>query len=423
MMSLLGQLVMYAAAATAEPATPIRYAVSGTELTVPVAAKSGDEVLLFAFGQELEKRWRVEDGRVTLRLPEVRVLVAVELRRAEPPSSTLARIAVYPTGMRVFGDVDVDVAALAAPPWFLEWAAAVGIPVRALPTELAVRQNVRPTAEHRLLIVGRESGLADPRSVLELARACNADVVVLDADWYGERIAEPVALHLKEEDNPIRRLNGPQRPGPPSFTWFRGTAPTCINREAAAFDDAHTLIEVMRSLEGPELLVASYVPWQEQLGVNDAADGIFFRLLAATAITGPPEPLDRAVIVYGGPQTWPDDVRPVLSRAARATETQKETAALRVIDLRGDAASGLTVRSIQPLIDAADSRPVLILGDDPVLGSVRGLPPRDVDKLKTDGILWRSADDLPSSNEGQEELMRLLTRFRVPLIPLAEDDR
>ena len=406
--------------ATMHDAPPIHFGTSGGALHFPVSIEDGEQVTTEAFGQQVGEPLTIQDGHIDFALPEVRALTVFELKTVTTDAHLVASVAVYPQGTRLWNEESVHVAALAAPEWFLEWSAAVGIPVQPYPSELAVRQSIPRGARHRVIVVGRTEEVDTPQAAIRLGKRCNANVVALDATWYANRVDGPVEFKGDKPPAVLGRLGDWSWRPAPSFSMHDRPAAVVMNRAVGAADGDEALVEVLFEPGEAHVLVASYVPWWEQLGRSDRADAFLGALILETARAPAAEPFDGAMDVRGVDGRWPDRMRPVLSRAVQASKDAARETRLVIVDLRGSARSRLTARDIRSWIESDDGIPVLVLGDDPVLRSVRNLPSEDSKKRSAGGCIWLRSDELPPTQVDAEKLQRILTENRIPIDGHAE---
>jgi len=398
---------------------PFFYFASGVEATIAIGTPDGDEIILSAFGNVITNGLMVEGGKVRFRVPDVRARTILDLRNRRRPNALVAQIAAYPRDRRMWGDEQIDVYTLGVPSWFPQWATAVGIEITECPSVVTLRRRVSNNATHRLIVLGRNSDLDHPQDGLALGVDCLANVVVLDATWYEKRIQEPVVLQIGEIPIPLQKLGRWSWRDLPKFSYCWRPRLVWMNRATVARDEQLTLMELYLQPEEPNILLASYIPWVQKIGRGDGADAIFSALLRETARATLTEPFSRELMIYSGVEQWPDLRRPVLTCAKRVGDGNAPADAVQVVDLRGE----ITARQINRLSGSTEGWPLLILGDDPILRSIRKLPKPGTKLAPSARIIWLSADELPASATDQETLMRVLTKYQVPLISDLENDR
>lgn len=401
---------------------PFHCFTSGTEVAVAVGAPEADEIVLVAFGEVIIRGLKVRNGEVRFRVPDVRSRTVLDLRNRTRSDALVAQVAAYPSDRRIWGDERVEVCTLGTPAWFLQWAVAMGLEIRQFSSSTALRRSASKNADTRLIVLGRDSGIDHPQDCFELAQVCSANVVVLEATWYEKRVSKPVGLQIDAVPTPLRTLGEWTWRDLPRFTHYWRPRLFWMNRATVARDEERTLIELFMQPNAPHVLLASYVPWKERVGHTDGADAIFAALLRETARATPPEPFSGELVAHSGAGRLPNEHRPVLSRAMGTTGEHSTEGALQVIDLRGESENTITASRIDRLLDSATDRPVLILGDDPILQFVRGLPKPETKTKKNTNTLWLSADGLPADAAAQETLMRILTKHRIPLKSTLEDN-
>ena len=187
--------------------------------------------------------------------------------------------------------------------------------------------------------------------------------------------------------------------------------------------------------------MASYLPWQEQLGRCGVADELFLRLLTETAKgTEDVQPLDgRWRLLYPAAKAIKFRECPVLCSARKSVESKygsdtsvaadPQGADVRgyLLDLRGAAPPENLLyqldaeRTIEPRIDKC--MPLLILGDSPILDSWRWLElDRQHQKSPRPGVFWLPDGSLPPSLATQLCVMEFFTKLNVFLEKPKETD-
>lgn len=401
---------------------PCHYVVGDSDIEIAVDAVEGDRLQLIALGNVFSEGHEVIAAKVRLHVPEMRSRTLFELRSTRQPGTVVAQLAGYPRERAEWSEDPIEVIALATPQWFTQWAPAFGIAVTVCPSAGMLPQCAQATNAKRLVVVGREAGKDDPHACLEMARTLSANVVVLDAPWFGKELREPVVPSFDAAGDPLGRLGKWNWRDKPRFRSYRPAELLWMNRLAVADDTGRTLIEVFLSPHSAHILVASYLPWEEQLGRSETADAMFSALLRETALAPPPAPLaGRAVVHFVEPDSA-GARRPVLARLAHHPQRAADAVTLEIVDLRGESEQSITARELSRVMDSAGGA-LLILGDDPALRFVRGLPEPDVEAEKIPSAVWLRADGLPPAPADQERLMRVLTRYRIPLNPTVEIDR
>lgn len=468
---LLSVLSASAAAAGAEPVEPVPvvFARAGRTAEVWLWAVNlpSMKLALRAYG----RAWADADARnegdgkrfvVTFDVPLVRVPVVFSVTSAELEKPELAQVVVYPDrDVAWSGEKDergrpatkVLLYAAEAPQWFSQWSAAVGLPVKVveagtMPPVVVEADGTRPEA---VLVVGRDAVGRRPADWAKLAAEKKLNVLVLDADWFSEA-SGAAAVVPRNTAGGLVEIVTQRWPKPLGFTSHRSPWPAIANRWAWIVGDGGLpLVEEVRPTDadqrvregqcapaGPRV-IASYLPWAEQLGRSESADATLLSLLKAAAQPRPELRWRMVDMVW--PTADPADQtlapeRPVLRAALAAWPVIKEIPArLHVLDLRGPNEPPTEAtqewkdveRSVERATELAaeDGRPIelLILGDDKALDAWKWLA---LDRAKMAigrrGVLWLPDDRLPRSKENQIRLMLKLTELGVALVTPGEKE-
>jgi hypothetical protein len=414
---------------------PIVFARAGHQATLPLgdAGKSGGTVALWAFNQRWGQPLAVTQGAVRFLAPEVRVPVVFRLASTRDARAVVGEVVVYPDRPAAW-DKETQLAAVGTPAWFDAWSEAVGLPVRRFARLESLEAEHWPAADRpSLLILGRAAAQDRLAAVCRLAAERETNVLALEADWFGPggpggAAAAVSPPQMRGDLAAIGRQSWPQ---PLEFAAPRQPWPGVVNRWAWILD-AHGLPLVERfaaaSPPAPAVrsIVASYLPWQRQLGRREAADATLLALLAAAAKTAVPERWRRIEWVYPKPGAlWPRNT-PVLAAAATPSAGQSDAALLYVLDLRGRAPppqeAVREAKSLEGRIGAREDRPgaegdkLLILGDGALLDAWKWLQLDRAKKVvRRPGVVWLSDDELPPSAMNQMRLMLTLTELGAPL--------
>jgi len=445
---------------------PVTFARGGRQVEVRLLFVLGElgiggtgvfkkEVTLTAFGRTWSEPADVTQtsaaSRATITVPGVRVptvFSVVDRRRR-----AVGELVAYPD-RDVTWDKKITLYSCGAPAWFDQWASAVGLPVKKFPVAdlpLVPRRILADKKARRLLILGTTSK--------DFSANTKINLLVLHAGWFG-KAGGPVRIAPGQMQGGLAGLAGQKWAKPPRFASHRRPYTGLKNRWAWITGEAGSpLVEEIRPLAasrkerrlfpratgkpdvldrkpkpvGIARLVASYLPWQEQLGRNEYADAAFLALLRAAGNAAPRECRWSPVeIVYPKPADIDRATRPVL-RAVRtgrfwrrkgAADAQPEyVAPINIIlDLRGTGAArdkrfGNGAKWLNPGARQPRTR-LVILGDDKVLDQWPWLKmDRSKKQVNTPGVLWLADDELPPSEQNQIKLMLALTQAGVPLAP------
>lgn len=394
---------------------PIDFHASGADVSVSVNASDGDSIDVVAFGAPLIEGLNVKDGAVHFRVPEIHSRTVLDLLNHRRADVITGQVVAYPPNLHVWGDAKIEVCTLGTPPWFVQWANAMGMAQTQFLSADALRRSTAKHDHQRIIVLGRESGIDHPNECIEVARMCAANVVVLEANWYEKRVRKAVALQDLELENPLKNLGKWTWRDLPGFESVWRPSLFWMNRTVVANDSENVLIEIFMQPDDSQVMVASFVPWEEQVGRSDTADAFLATLLLESSRAKAPESFDGRLRIHAGDRSWPDEQRPVLSRASSASILAPDSQTVHVVDVRGDLRNGLTAGRINGLQRSAKGEFVLLLGDDSILRDVRRLPKPNVIPTKQSTTIWLDADNLPPKPADQEALMRVLTAFRIPL--------
>jgi hypothetical protein len=426
--------LIVAASALQAAELPIAFAQSGQQITLPLRHDKGTQedgsIALWALGQRWGQPLTAKNGAAELTAPKVRVPVVFQVMAGSRDSRVVSELVVYP-GPSARWDKNTQLAALGAPDWFNSWSEAVGLPVKKL-KELKPSDggNWRTPEKPSLLVLGERAGEADFVATSRIAVECHVNVLVLGIDWFrrNETATREMVVSPKEMTGTLADLREQDWALPPAFSE-RGL---CIaNRETWIIGPEHPGVEEIRSpLRGTDSLrtVFSYIAWQQQLGRSETADGLFLRLLAATAKGAKGRaPLDgHWGLLYPAVKDIRASEQPVLAAALESEEAshsgEADGAPCRgyVLDLRGKPSppeeffSSSFLKRIQARIGTRSQ--LLILGDDPGLDRWEWLKlDRAAGRSTRPGVIWWRDSCLPPSIESQLRLMRLFTDWNISL--------
>jgi len=425
----------------------IAFARSGQNVTLAVPGDRGvpaGPVAILAYGRLWGESADANHGTVKLVAPAVRAPIVFRVVRVSNQESVLGEMVVYPEGWIAWEmhpefrrAEKTQLVAVGVPDWFHAWLEAVGLPVERLPgPESLAGRPWRKLDKSSLLIVGQKAAGSGPAEMGRLAVRYRTNLLVLEADWFGDPTTPPggIAVLPKDAAAALADLRTQQWPLPPHFCRYATPWPGIANRLAWIDGNAYPLVEEIHPpQEGAESLriVLSYLPWQDQLGRCAAADELLLRLLAEAARGAEQaRTLDgRWRLLYPAAGQINVDQRPVLAAASKAAETAYaqavEPAATAprgvrgyVLDLRGGAPPSDLLhrldaeRTFEPRIDKAT--PLLILGDHPILDAWRWLRlDRQPEPSTRPGVIWWPEDSLPSSPAAELRLMKLFTEWNV----------
>lgn len=411
---------------------PVVFARSGQKATLPVGGehgKTGTPVAIWAFGQRWGEPATVKDDAVEFVAPEVRVPVVFRLSPVSDAGAVLGELVVYPD-RPISWDEKILLYAADPPPWFVQWAAVTGLPVRPVVFHEDLPSESDATS---LLILGRNTAGTYMLDAAKLARNKAVNVLVLDADWFGDA-AGPAAVGGGWMRGDLLARTGKQSwAAMLEFRSHRQPTRAPANRWVWIPDKANLplvekLVVVGTPLNAVRCVVASYLPWQEQLGRQETADATLLDLLAAAANTSG-DVVSRSVdVIRPKMDEQTARQRPVLSAAASAAIAWKDRPwSAYVLDLRGDERLSdellPALKRLEKQI-GAKTNVLLILGDDRLLDEWEWLSlDRAKKAVRRQGVFWLSDDELPPSTESQIRIMLTLSELGVPIVPPAEQEK
>jgi hypothetical protein len=408
---------------------PVRFASSGQVITVRLPDAGNDPVRLRALGRNLHDPLLPRDGAIQVELPEVRVPTAFSVVSAEKTEPELGRIVVYPRDYHLPWDKQVPLSFDAeSPTWFKEWMAVTGLP--AAPAKLGDFPvgDVRLTGGAGLLVVGSSGAGKSSSEFVDRHTHWQINVLVLEADWFGESLNEEVRVPRAPEGfhHGLAELNRYHWPQSLSFRGTAGPWPGIANRWVWIDGPKAPLVEEFRAATNSQRIVFSYLPWSRQLGI-ETADSIFLSLLKEAARKRATDgPLDREFnFVWPPEETVSATKRPVLAECLRERQLRRDTshsqpkgtspdlvlrkAPLSILDLRGPA---LATSDAEALPVISRERDWLILGTDAGVTIPEAEQAKHYDEQRPESkpkVIHLVDDALPSPSSGNVRLMQILT--------------
>jgi hypothetical protein len=301
---------------------PSRFAVPGTKLTVRLRGAGDGAVVLRALGRNWTDPILPKDGAVQIDIPPVRVPIAFSVVAAGKTEPVLARVVAYPADYRLKWDEKVSLSIDAeAPEWLREWLAVTNFPAKTVKlADVPVRPE-RDPGSAALLLVGRAVAGKTAAEFIERQAHWQSNVLIVDAEWFGEPAKEVARLPAGPEDcfhYALAELNRYAWPQGVAFQEVTGPWPGVANRWVWVDGPTAPLVEEVRGSRNNRRIVFSYLPWHQQLGI-ETADAIFLSVLQEAARTSSAETgLDREfVLVWPPAETVAPATRPVLAASLR----------------------------------------------------------------------------------------------------------
>ena len=372
-------------------------------------------------------------GAAGFAAPKVRVPVVFRVGPLRDSKVIFSELVVYPD-RPAHWDKDTQLAAAGIPDWFDTWSAAMGLPIKKVKDLASLDAgNWRMPEKPGLLILGRKAAGNSPAVVQQIAAEHEINVLVLEADWFGAA-AGPVAVGGGQIRGDLLARTGEQSwAATLEFRSHRRPAGGLANRWMWTADKANLpLVEKLAVVREPwnaaRSVVASYLPWQEQLGRQETADATLLDLLAAGA-NASASVLWRSVdVVWPKMDAQTARQRPVLSAAVSAAVARRDaTRSVYVLDLRGGTRPP---HGLLPVLKALEKRigaktdALLILGDDEFLNAWQWLK---LDRAKKTchrpGVVWLSDGELPPSTKTRIRLMLTLSELGVPLAAPGQEEK
>lgn len=421
---------------------PITFAREGQEVVIRIAQTNrpaAASIILSAYGRTWLRVESVDQGQVKFVAPKVRVPTAFVLSSADS-GQALGEVVVYPK-RPVPWSSDVRLMAIDAPPWFGQWAVAIGLPLENITSPRAMFDTPRKRWHGELLVIGREMAGETPATAWELAAKYGTNLLVLDAAWFGP--SQPFAA---KQTHDVAKLHPPRLEGlkdllPPVFERHRLPWPGISNRLSWVTFEDEPLVEELRDAQRAKAtarVVVSYLPWKEQLGRRETTDRGLINVLAEAArrISDRPPLAGQLHVLYPNPATIKSGERPVLAavKAGNAMDvsnqdmqvSQNRASIAYVLDLRGTVRTSVLEQYADTIHSAEDrinrDTPLLILGDDPWLNQWKWLKlDREHLRSQQSGVLWWPDKSLPASSKDQWRLMEFLTDSNIPLRDLSQE--
>lgn len=405
----------------AAPRVPVTFARSGREVRVqvPQLPLLSEAMALRAYGRIWVKAVAQNQKSVVsaeFLAPEVRVPTVFSVAPVNRAEFVFAEVVVYPD-RDVEWDKEITLYSCGAPEWFNQWAAATGLPVKQIALADLASAKLAPADEKAksLLILGSAAAGKDLADVTKLAGDQKVNVLVLDADWFGDA-AGPVSIAPAQMLGGLAQMAKQNWPQPLTFTSHRQPWGGIANRWAWIVDE-HGLPLVEQAAYAPEGMFAgdplpvlcSYLPWATLLGREEIADQTFLEMLKAGARVTPRSPMMALGRVW--PEKFNASQRPVLATAMKGQD--RRLGGVFILDIRGD---GFPPDDEWNSGQSWELRDLLILGDDKKLDESKWLKLDRAKKTsKREGVVWLSDDELPASRDNQIRLMLKLTELGVPL--------
>jgi hypothetical protein len=413
----------------AEPELVTRFGVPGAKLSVRLREAGDGPVVLRALGRNWTESITPKDGAVQIELSAVRVPIAFSVVAAAKPGTVLARVVVYPADYRLKWDEKMALSIESeAPDWLKEWLVATNLPVK------TVKPGDDPAAADRsaggagLFIVGRTGAGKSPQQFIERHAQWQTNVLILDAEWFGEQANEESRLPVAKCDcfhHALADLNRYAWPQAVAFQSVTGPWPGIANRWVWIDGPTSPLVEEVRAAGNSRRIVFSYLPWHQQLGI-ETADAMFLAVLQAAALnmTGERELNRQFVLVWPPAETVTPTTRPVLEACLQERQSPRDVNSLEpkslpdslvarpplsILDLRGPALSSNEATALPTISPKQDW---IVLGTDPEVEIPK--PDDAKDSEETDGakktrVIHLKDDALPSSLKGLVRLMQALT--------------
>ncbi len=448
--TLLSTIIFFAATWGVQAAeSPAMFFRSGQKVSLPLLRsdlRAEEPFALAAFGRRWDVSMMQKDGTVRFIAPQVRVPVVFQFVVGKKADVYFSSIVIYPD-KDVHWNKDFRLTMVGGRSWFDQWSDAVGLPVAKHEDVAALLADNRLKRDNPgLLIVAKKKAAGAELAEIERAAAeRRLNLLVLDADWFGEIRADErgFAVLPKQMAGALADIQEQQWAIPPVFRQYVLPWKEIVNRRTWITGSEYPLVEEIflhrTGAESPRI-VLSYLPWREELGRNEVADELFLRLLteAAKSATDRPSLTDRWYLLFPEAKDVKTEERPVLTAALHSAAGEQKDASpaatddgevrAYVLDLRGGPSPTRFLES--PGVKAAEfsvdkDLPLLILGDDAVLDAWKWLKlDRDLRRASRPGVFWWPDDTLNPSSKSQLRLMRQFTAWNIFLgkIPEEEND-
>ena len=429
------------------PQVPIILARSGSKAVVTMAPINlpSMELDLRAYGRVWATRMarnQKDAFLVEFEVPAVRVPTVFSVTPALLQNTELAQVVAYPD-RDIAWDKKIVLYSCETPAWFDQWAAATGLPSKAIkPAELSTAKLGQVGEDTKmLLILGRSAAGGDPADMVKLAKEIAVNILVLDADWFGDA-AGPVAVGGGQMRGDLLAITGKQMwAGMLEFHSHRQPCGTIANRWLWIPDrDGLPLVEAIAVVGTPltatHPVVLNYLPWAEQLGRSESADATLLAILSAAAKAATQEVVGHPLeFIYPKKSELNGKDRPVLS-AVRSVEPvprddrkpDYNPPIYCILDLRGKERIQHPEGDLSAICRSSIGgrqalSTLIILGDDPMLDEWKWLKlDRAKKTVNRADVVWLSDDDLPPSKESRIRLMLKLTELGVPLGPPDQEE-
>jgi len=405
----------------------IHFLSSGDRVTIRLRHAASDNsgtdhsepLLLSVFGRSLAKL-SAQAGVVSFRAPVVRTVTRLTLSTSGDQTVVLAEILVYPKAFRLTwnGKSSIRVATR-SPQWVGQWLHAVGLPYE----ESVSRQGPPRTADSSpgvLVVAGTAAGRTC-REFDKQYRDRERNTLILSAGWFGPATGRKKGIERIVPTNLFGPLEKRQ-----NIRWSRAVRfdirqppwTGLVNRHTWIMGQSAPVVEELFTDWKRGSVIASYVPWQSQLGCNEIADQLFLDLLQAVSRHRSAKVAWRPIQLQYPEAGLTDDVnRPVLIAAANRQPKTTEEPMVEVFDLRGPDGQRFSAdRILRDLRQRAGQSPVLVLGSDDLRHVDNGIRRAQKRSKKLRGNLIRLASDQQHpSPQDQIRLMEVLTNLRVQL--------
>ncbi|HUW99457.1 MAG TPA: hypothetical protein VMY35_00630, partial [Phycisphaerae bacterium] len=284
------------------PPPPVTFARGGQEMRVwlhpfgwPHPGLAKLNVVLSAFGRTWSKPASVAvtsaSASADMAVPKVRVPTVFSIIVDENRERRIVgELVAYPD-RDVAWDEKIVLYSCGAPSWFDQWATATGLPLKTItPAGLPTAElgQVGEDTQTLLILSPNATGRRDPAYMVKLANEKAVNILVLDADWFGDA-AGPVAVGGGQMRGDLLAITGKQMwAGPLEFRSHRQPYGAIANRWLWIPDrDGLPLVEAVAvagtPLTATRPVVLNYLPWAEQLGRREQADELLRATLAAAA--------------------------------------------------------------------------------------------------------------------------------------------
>lgn len=422
MSAVLVELLLVFPGAAAEAGEPCAFARSGTVATVQLSGSQHpipDRVALRVHGRIWQDSWPIEDGKLTLAVPDVRVSTVFSIISTDRSQAVLAEFIVYPDGLEPWPREDIRVYVAGAPAWFEQWTHAVKLPLRTLDIRQPLgRALAGPDTDGELLVIGRKHAGQSPEHVVRLARRGRINLLVLDADWGLSAVSGTLNVGPKTMRAALKSVGDQIWPRTLTFDNVRTPSPLIMNRRFWIEAEHGPLAEQVGRSGTEHAVVLSYVPWNQQLGREELADDLLLTLLRAAAKPLVPLGANQQLTLDWIGKNIADGKRPILTAAhdvARGAGPYR----VAVLDLRGNESPSSRLRASLRRLEAqtTELNPLLILGDARLLDTWAwlGMDRKRRMTKERPGLRWLPDDELPPSPAAQLRLMNALTLLGVPL--------